>query len=472
MSLRITPRVRIPLLTMTAGLLVACWQPHAAQGPAPRDPPAGHADAPSDLPVFPGAEGFGTRTRAGRGGRVIAVTSLADRGPGTLRAAVDYPGPRTVVFKVGGTIRLKKFLMVNHPYLTIAGQTAPGDGILIRDVGLVIRSHDVLIQHIRVRPGAEGRVKPDRNDAIQILGPHEGGGAHHVVLDHVSASWGEDETISTWYGPHDITISWSIISEGLNKSRHPKGGHSAGLIVGDGSTRVSVHHNLFAHQFMRSPLYTNGGLHDLVNNVVYNWGWLATDINDYKSNTRLNVVGNYYRRGANSTGNYAVTINPDYGGGVPRLYVRGNYGPRRTDPGSDEWSLVSDGYEKARPAPARYRAPTPFDTPPVTTQDAAEALDLVLAGAGATKPVRDPVDARVVASVRDRSGAIIDSPEQVGGFPDMAGGAAAPRDSDGDGMPDEWENGAGLNPSDPTDGNRDQDGDGYTNLEEYLHSLL
>jgi pectate lyase len=290
-------------------------------------------------------------------------------------------------------------------------------------------------------------------------------------LDHISASWGEDETISTWYAPHDLTISWSIISEGLHKSRHPKGAHSAGLIIGDGSNHVSVHHSLFAHNFMRNPLYTGGGTHDLVNNVIYNWGWLATDINDDKSNTKLNVVGNYYRRGANSTRNYAITINPDYGGGVPLIYVKGNLGPRRLDARTDEWALVSNGYENASMAPSKYRVMSPFAAPPVTTLSATDALEAVLSRAGATAPKRDSVDSRVVASVRNRSGSIINSPDEAGGYPDYVEGNP-PRDSDDDGMPDDWENKIGLDPRNPADANSDHDGDGYTNIEEYLHSLM
>ena len=173
------------------------------------------------LPVFPGAEGFGTRTVAGRGGKVIEVTSLEDDGLGTLRAAVNHPLARIIVFRIAGTIELKSELQIKHPFVTIAGQTAPGGGICIKDAGITIITHDVLLQHIRVRPGNKGPVDADINDAVSILGPHAGtDGAYNVVLDHISASWSEDETVSTWYGAHDITISWSIISEALNRSRH------------------------------------------------------------------------------------------------------------------------------------------------------------------------------------------------------------------------------------------------------------
>src|SRR5690606_28289437 len=163
---------------------------------------------------------------------VIAVTSLADSGPGTLREAVETKGPRIVVFRVGGPISLKSQLVIREPYITIAGQTAPGDGIVIRDMGIVIGTNDVLIQHLRVRPGNGADIRPDHNDGIQIFGRNgDMTGAWNVVIDHVSVSWGEDELVSTWFAPHDITISWSIISEALSRSRHKKGTHSAGLLV-------------------------------------------------------------------------------------------------------------------------------------------------------------------------------------------------------------------------------------------------
>lgn len=252
-----------------APMVVTAMQPTTPANPStprPFEPLAG-------LPVFPGAEGFGTGTPAGRGGRLIEVTSLADKGPGMLRSALDDPDPRIIVFRVAGTVELEDPLFVSNPFVTVAGQTSPGGGICLKNFGLVITTHDVLIQHIRVRPGNKGRQNADTNDAIQVLGPHgDVSGAHHVVIDHVSASWGEDETISTWYGAHDVTISWSIISEALNRSRHRKGTHSAGLLVGDRSYNVSMHHNLLAHNDFRNPLISGGGTHDFVNNVVYDWG--------------------------------------------------------------------------------------------------------------------------------------------------------------------------------------------------------
>jgi pectate lyase len=423
----------------------------------------------SGLPVFPGAEGFGTDTPAGRGGKLIEVTSLADKGPGSLRAALENPNPRTIVFRVAGTIELEDHLYISSPFVTVAGQTAPGGGICLKDFGLVITSHDVLVQHIRIRPGNEGRQDADTNDAIQVLGGQgDPTGAHHIVIDHVSASWSEDEAVSTWFGAHDVTISWSVISEALNRSRHRKETHSAGLLVGDGSYNVTMHHNLLAHNDFRNPLISEGGTHDFVNNVVYDWGILPTEVYDEQSNSFLNFMGNVFLRGP-STESLAGEILIDPAGGIPSLFVEGNVSSTRPGPETGEWALVTYGWDGST-APERYRSAIRFPAPDVTVSPAESALETVLSWAGATLPRRDPVDQRVVADVKGRSGRIIDSPAEVGGYPELAAGTA-PSDMDRDGMPDEWEIEHGLIESDPADGNADRDGDGYTNIEEYLHSL-
>jgi pectate lyase len=425
----------------------------------------------SGLPVFPGAEGFGTDTPAGRGGKIIEVTTLTDDGPGSLRAALNDPEPRIIVFRVSGTIELKDPLFIAHPFITVAGQTALGGGICIKNAGLAILTHDVLIQHLRIRPGNEGNVTPEDNDAVQILGQRgDAAGAYHVVLDHISASWSEDETISTWYGAHDVTISWSIISEALNKSRHRKKTHSAGLLIGDGSYNVSVHHCLLAHNDFRNPLISKGGTHDFVNNVVYDWGVLGGEITDYDSNSFLNFVANFFLPGS-STKSTPYEILIDQEPGTPKIYVKDNVGPRRLDPSIDDWAVVKYGWDERQHAPEQYRSNSPFAVPPVTTTSANDAFEQVLASCGATMPVRDGVDTRIAGDVRNKTGAIIDSPAQVGGYPQLAS-ATPPPDSDHDGMPDNWEKLKGLDPNNPADAGSDLDGDGYTNIEQYLHSLL
>jgi pectate lyase len=425
-------------------------------------------EPPDELPVFPGAEGFGSHTVAGRGGKVIEVTSLADDGPGSLRAAINDPNPRIIVFRVSGIIEIQSELQIREPFVTIAGQTAPGGGICIKGAGITVVTHDVLIQHLRVRPGNEGPVDADINDAVAILGSHgDIEGAYNVVIDHISASWGEDETISTWYGAHDVTISWSIISEALNRSRHRKETHSAGLLIGDSSYHVSIHHNLLAHNDFRNPLFIGGGTHAFVNNVIYNWGVIAGEIVDEDANTFLNFIGNTYLPGPSSNlGFYEILI----GSGSPQIYVEGNYGPHRSDSSQDEWAIMGFGFEDINAEQEGYRSFTRFPMYPISEDDTGVALENVLNRAGATAPLRDAVDMRIVADVKNGTGRITDSPADVGGYPELSQGQP-PEDSDHDGMPDDWELELGLDPLDPSDGNGDLDQDGYTNIEEYLHWL-
>ncbi|MBI4568121.1 MAG: pectate lyase [Planctomycetes bacterium] len=421
------------------------------------------------LPVFPGAEGFGTRTPAGRGGKVLEVTSLADNGPGTLREAVDTDGARIIVFRVGGVIDLDEALFITRPNVTIAGQTAPGGGVCIRGVGIVIAAPDVLVQHLRIRPGNRGKADGENNDAISIFGKHgDLPGARNVVIDHVSASWGEDETISAWFGAHDITICWSIVSEALNRSRHPKETHSAGLLIGDGSYFVSLHRNLLAHNGFRNPLIIGGGTHDVVNNVIYDWGEIPSEVVDTRSNSFLAFVGNCYKRGPSTTSSdREIFINSTEG--TPRLFAAGNVNLSRPASAADDWAPVTFGWA-GDDAPDRFRARERQPTPAVTTSPALEAFEAVLAGAGATRPTRDAADARVVENTRRGSGRIIDSPDDVGGYPAYDRGTPPP-DADHDGMPDAWEIEHRLNPADPSDNAGDADNDGYTNIEEYLHAL-
>jgi pectate lyase len=350
----------------------------AVRSKTPKNPSTPRPVEPQiGLPVFPGAEGFGTRTIAGRGGKVIEVTSLADNGPGTLRAAVNEYYPRIIIFCVSGIIELNSELQILHPFVTLAGQTAPGGGICIKGAGIAIMTHDVLIQHIRVRPGNKGPVNADINDAISIMGKYGGQNddAYSIVIDHVSASWGEDETLSTWYGAHDITISWCIISEALNRSRHRKRTHSAGLLIGDSSYHVSIHHNLLAHNDFRNPLIAQGGTHDIVNNVIYNWGVLPAEICDYDSNTFLNFIGNYFIAGPSTNPGPFEILFPE---GNPKIYVEDNIGPHRPDPNMNDWAIVGFRWGEEGVAPEKYRSHIRFESPQITSISPIEARDIVL----------------------------------------------------------------------------------------------
>lgn len=424
---------------------------------------------PSGLPVFPGATGFGTRTVAGRGGKVLWVTTLEDQGPGSLRSVLNSPGPRTIVFRVGGIIELESELQIWEPFVTVAGQTAPGGGICLKHAGLVILTHDVLVQHLRVRPGREGSVKPDTNDALQVLGGNgKPTGAHRVVLDHISASWSEDELSSTWFGAHDITFSHCIFSEALNRSRHSKHTHSAGLLLGNHSYNVTVHHCLLAHIGFRNPLISDGGTHEFSYNVIYNWGEIPAEILDQDSNSFLNFKGNLFKRGLSSRSTpQEIVIHATRG--RPRLYLAGNRGLRGGLTAATDWEMASVGWTTNAPG-TEYRASTPFPSPSSAEPDPSRFFESVLSCAGATRPARDQVDQRIVAEVRDGRGRIIDHPSEVGGYPRLESGIPY-ADTDGDGMADSWEKERGLNPSDPNDSSQDSNQDGYTNLEEFLHAL-
>ncbi|MFL6863935.1 MAG: pectate lyase [Allosphingosinicella sp.] len=431
------------------------------------------AGAPASGPqpvAFPGAEGAGRLSLGGRGGRVLRVTSLEDGGPGSLRAAIEAKGPRTIVFDVGGTITLKKPLVVRNGRITVAGQTAPGGGIAVRGYVFEIAADDVVVRYVRARLGDETKVE---TDAFTIVN------GHRIIADHVSASWSVDETLSAgspWHGPKDdltdVTVQWSIIGESLTHSLHAKGEHGYGsLIRGAHGARMSFHHNLWAHHEARMPRPGNylppaldsvGPFYDFRSNVFYNWGGgysgYNADSGDEASHAAYNFVDNYYKAGPNSKKPVAFDErNP-----LAKAWFAGNAmnGAIPADP----WSLVSGRND------GDYRLAGPLAFAPVTRDPAPHAYEKVLAGAGASN-VRDPVDTRIVESVRTGTGRQIDSQSEVDGWPELAAGTPW-HDSDGDGMPDDWERAHRLDPSDPADGAADADGDGYSNLEEWLNGLV
>jgi pectate lyase len=426
----------------------------------------------SSLPAFPGAEGFGSTTPGGRGGRVLEVTTLANAGRGSFRACAEAEGPRICVFRTGGTIVVSRPIVIAHPDLTIAGQTAPGGGITIRssprygDPTVKVVTHDVVIRGLRIRTGASMAPSPQRRSLSLERG------AHDIVVDHCSLSWATDEIVTMIDGTHDVTVQWSIIAEGLSHSTHTKGEHSKAMLISGkrfhsprGTTRISVHHDLFAHNRDRNPRNSSFGLVDVVNNVVYDWGTKATQVDDNSGRPTLNVVGNFYKSGPDKLPpfeRYGVTANEASGGKVG-VYVRGNLGPTRARAAEPERDIVAP-VNRGSIVSRRY------DAPVVGTSTAGAAFKDVLAGAGVRVPTLDPVDRRIIADVKRRTGHIIDDPSQVGGWPALATGTP-PQDSDHDGMPDTWETAHGLDPTRP-DGAADRDDDGYTNLEEYLNSLL
>jgi hypothetical protein len=428
--------------------------------------------APAALPAFPGAEGFGMGAIGGRGGQVIEVTNLNDSGLGSLRAAVDSEGPRIVVFRVGGYIELKSVLDINKPYITIAGQTAPGDGICLKNYYIAVHTDNVIIRYLRVR---SSDIAKEEFDAISVFT------GHNIIIDHCSASWSTDETISVASKKGDlgnVTVQWCMITESLNCSVHHKGCHGYGsLIRGGYGNGITYHHNLYAHNAGRSPRPGNyndsaidpcGLFFDFRNNVVYNWGGEYAGYNDDGKNednsfTKMDFVNNYYIKGPNSTGSYAFRETTT----CCKAYFIGNWMDGNCP--KDPWSLVEFvGFTQAQKD--AYKQSAPITVAPVAAEDASTAYTRVLADTGSVFPVRDAVDKRVVDSVTKKTGGIINHIEEVGGYPMMESGTP-PVDSDHDGMPDKWELAVGLNPFDANDALGDRDGDGYTNIEEYINWL-
>ncbi len=422
--------------------------------------------------AFPGAEGFGAYSKGGRGGKVFYVTNLNDNGNGSLRWAVEQEGPRTIEFAVSGTIELKNRLDVKNPYVTIAGQTAPGDGICLKGETLLVETHDVIIRYIRVRlgDGKYGIGSKQGKDAIGV------GSGKDIIIDHCSASWSLDEALSVATNKPsltNVTVQWCFITEGLNPDNHGFGS----LIRGTGGAKYSYIHNLYANNRGRNPRPGNynsnpyyndpkGLLLDFRNNVIYNWGGDHAGYNaDSISVTHLNYVGNYLIAGADSK---AVGIAYSTGSPYNRSYFAGNYYDGKL-PGN-QWSLVKFRKSWTNKEIADYKQSEPFETGPVKKEDAPLAYKRVLETGGAILPRRDAVDSRIVNDIKNHTGKIIRSQEDVGGWP-LLKSKPAPTDTDQDGMPDKWEQKHGLNPNDSSDGNKYTLDKNYTNLEIYLNSI-
>ena len=442
---------------------------------------AGEVGQPT-VPAFPGAEGAGAFTPGGRGGKVFVVTNLDDGGPGSLREAVEATGPRIVVFAVSGIITLSNRLQINNPYITIAGQTAPGDGICIRGETTEINTHDVVIRYLRFRRGNLTR----RDDALG------GYPLRNIIIDHCSFSWGLDENVSLYRWiertpdgqmkkrpVENITIQWCISSEALDLNNHAFGGTWGGK-------NASFHHNLFACNTGRNPSIGYGDHVDFRNNVIFNWRHRTMDGGDASS--WINVVANYYKPGpACNPGDVRYRIcRPQHlnmfseAPAPGKWYVANNVVEGYPEVTADNWKggvqfdepdiAAAGGIEKLI---ERVRGLEPFPAPPITQHTAREAYELVLAKAGAILPKRDAVDARIVEFIRTGrpvvgNNGIIKTPDEAGGWP-VYRSKRPLRDTDRDGMPDAWEKKYGLNPNDPSDAALDKDRDGYTNIEEWLN---
>ncbi len=419
------------------------------------------ADEPL-LRAFPGAEGFGAATPGGRGGEVHFVTTLEDYDPaeetpipGSFRAVVNQSGPRYVLFRVSGTIRLKADLYIREPFLTIAGQSAPGDGICFADQMVVLGTHDVILRHLRFRSGDHPK---EEQLTVGVFG------GNNSIFDHCSMTWATDEVISLFGTVHNLTLQWCIVAEGLSRSYHPKGEHSKGSILnGDGG--ISIHHSIYAHNSARTPRVDTVVL-DFRNNIVYNWGYRGgyTTVGP----SYINYVGNYFRAGPSTRASTATDVF-DIGDDYLRIYLSENYlegDPQHT--ANNALLLDTPSGVDSGPLLEKVLVDEPFRVPMVTTEHALEARDRVIAHAGATLPKRDSADGRLMEEIRTGTGRIIDSQEDVGGWPTLES-SPVELDSDADGMPDAWEQAHGLDAESPDDYLDDPDSDGYPNIEEFLN---
>lgn len=454
------------------------------------------------IPAFPGAEGGGMFTAGGRGGKVIVVTSLEDEGPGTLREACETGGARIVVFNVSGIIRLKSPINVRAPYITIAGQTAPGDGVCVTGESFLIDTHDVIIRHTRFRRGAS-----DVNRRDDALG---GNAVGNIIIDHCSASWGLDENMSIYRHVYhrdqtgagqklptvNITIQNSAFTEALDCYNHAFGA----TIGGHNSMFVR---NLFASNISRNASVGMDGDFNFVNNVIFNWWNRSVDGGDEKS--FFNIINNYFKPGPITPADKPIAYRilkpessrdknkPDTFG---KAYVNGNITVGNDRVTKNNWAGGVQVYDMpdAGKFESQIRVDKPMPMAHVTIMKAEEAYKFVTENVGATIPKRDAVDQRIINTVITgkpfyvenapefdpkyvkrrlpadsyKQGIITDI-RQVGGLPEYKGTPYT--DSDNDGMPDAWELKYGLNPNDASDAMKDCNGDGYSNIEKYINGI-
>ncbi len=458
----------------------------------------------AEIPAFPGAEGGGAYSFGGRGGKVITVTSLADSGAGSLREACEQGGARIIVFNVAGIIHLKSPLIIRAPYITIAGQTAPGDGVCIAGETIWANTHDVVVRHMRFRRGETWVGRRDDSFGGNPVG--------NIMIDHCSTSWGLDENISFYrhmFNPEDgskdlklptvnVTIQNTISSQALDTYNHSFGS----TLGGENCTFMR---NLWANNAGRNPSIGWNGVFNFVNNVIYNWVHRSVDGGDYTA--LYNIINNYYKPGPLTPKNTPVghrILKPEAGRSklgyfvFGRVYANGNVVEGYPEISKDNWAggiqvqeqANTDGYTENM----RWNKPFPIDNP-FPIMSANEAYDFVMDNVGATFPKRDIVDQRVIEQVKtgkvyyDKNlnpedfyqfeyrrlpkdsykHGIITDVKQVGGYPEYKGKPY--KDSDNDGMPDAWEIKYGLNPNDASDANGDLNGDGYTNIEKYINGI-
>ena len=457
----------------------------------------------AQIPSFPGAMGGGAFSFGGRGGKVITVTNLNDRGPGSLREACEQGGARIVVFNVSGIIRIKTPIIVRAPYITIAGQTAPGDGVCLAGESFWVNTHDVVIRHMRFRRGETNVGRRDDSFGGNPVG--------NIMIDHCSCTWGLDENISFYrhmFNPGkgyndlklptvNVTIQNTISAKALDTYNHAFGSTLGG-------ENCSFMRNLWASNAGRNPSIGWNGIFNFANNVIYNWVHRSVDGGDYTA--LYNIINNYYKPGPLTPKDTPVghrILKPESGRSklgyyvFGRVYCNGNIMEGNETITKDNWAggvqveeqPNTDGYT------ASMKWNEPFPMPSFPIMSAKEAYDFVLENAGATIPKRDIVDQRIIEEVKTGKAyykegldpesfyqfkyrrlpkdsyekGIITDIKQMGGYPEYKGKSY--KDSDNDGMPDAWEKANGLDPKDPSDANKDCTGDGYTNIEKYINGI-
>lgn len=399
--------------------------------------------------AFDGAQGFGAVTQGGRGGEIVKVTTLADSGEGSLRWALEeLDGPRIVVFDVEGTIDLTDQIEINGE-VTVAGQTAPGEGITITGARLRVVESDVIIRGLHIRPGDGEGSEADDRDAISI--GKEGSEVARVIIDSNSFSWATDEVVSTWGGPSDVTISNNIIAEALESSIHSEGDHSMGMLIGDGSQNITVVGNLFVSNQHRNPQLIDAQGVEFINNVVYNYGDNGFQANGRETGSTAHLIGNVFVAGPDSN-REPIRLNTDIGDSA--YYLTDNIGAT----GGAAQDAIQDGFA--------------FEPSGVIALPSGEVLEAVLATVGARNGdgELDAVDARILGDVVNDTGEIKDTmtDETVA---HASVDAAEILDTDGDGIRDEFEALVGGDKF-VFDAHEDSDGDGFTNIEEYLNGLI
>ena len=416
--------------------------------------------------AFPEAEGFGKFASGGRGGDVYKVTNLNDNGPGSLRDACAIGGSRTIIFEISGNIELESDLIITQGNLTIAGQTAPGDGICIKNASFIIQSSDVIVRHLRFRLGdngfkdAEGNIigaNSEDKDVIRILG--NPGGTRNVIFDHCSMSWSVDEIVEIYGGASeadgvkDVTFQYCIFSEALHASHHDSGNNSEGFKISNNATNITLFKNLFSSNWEHNIRSEGGSSFEMINNIVYNMKYTTA----IGTANKFSMINNYFKQGnpivlSQYMADYYTA--PGFFASQTKAYTSGN--------DSDISSLSElDGSF----SPFQQENP-PLDSG-ITADQVNETIIDIIENSGAILPSRDAVDNRIISQYNNSSALIIDTQAQVGGFP-VLNSETALLDSDNDGMPDSWEISNGLDFNNPNDRNILNDA-GHTNLEQYIN---